>query len=87
MVDIMLNKRATEILKSHINNEDYQKVILTKGQYNFIYIKCTDIGFTCPANDEEELWNKVEDIFNSSLIDLGYKWNEDTFKWELPVLV
>jgi CRISPR/Cas system CSM-associated protein Csm2 small subunit len=76
-----MNKRATEILESTKNSEDYEKVNLSNEQYNYIYTKCAEIT----TDNEEKLWDKVEELFHIFLIELGYKWTENTYQWELPI--
>ena len=77
----MFNKQAISDLKSYLNQEDYNLVELKKEEYNFIYTKCAEIQ----KLSEENIYNEVEVILNSFLFDLGYVWNENTFKYELPL--
>ncbi len=73
-----MNKKALEFLNHYLNkNEDYEHVKLSELQYNEVKNRCESL-----VTKDEELYDEVEVTLNSYLLhELGYEWNEDTYKY------
>lgn len=77
-----MNKKAIKILNNYLNNnEDYEKVKLTPEQNQYLYNKCADIKVFDDNETEDQLWYMVEITLHRVLIDLGYTFCENTYKW------
>lgn len=77
-----MNKRALKILEGYLyNNEDYEFVELSNDEFDEIKSKCVDILVENDNKTEDQLWYEVETRLNGFVFSLGYKWNEDTYKY------
>jgi hypothetical protein len=80
----MLNKYAVDSLESMLKHDtNYEFIKLSQEEHTFIYNKCADIPVPKVTNEivYNDIYDKVEEILNECLFDLGYEWIDNDYRF------